>query len=185
MHAHILCWFKRKRRPRNWEPIPPLEAKREGAAPKQRPLTDSVTKLEDYHEDSVYLLSEVARVSAEMQRPDVSSESVKWGGFDWDTLRIAGLARAVLIKLNCLHVCSPAYCLLNRATCRFFFPWPQRPYQVAQGGVVVICLICATSLALRCGAPRDSLGLHTASCLAKDRVAAHVRRYAYLVGSRF
>ena len=134
LHAHILCWFKRKRRPSNWEPIPPLEAKREGAAPKQRPLTDSVTKLEDYQEDSVYQLSEVARVSAEMPRPDVSSESVKWGGFDWDTLRIAGLARAVLIKLNYLHVCSPAYCLLNRATCRFFFPWPQRPYQVAQGG---------------------------------------------------
>ncbi len=40
------------------------------------------------------------------------------------------LRRSVLIKLNYLHVCTPAYCLLNRATCRFFFPWPRQPYQV-------------------------------------------------------
>ena len=84
-------------------------------------------------EDSVYQFAEVARVSAEMPRPDVSSEGVKWGGFDWDTLRIAGLARAILVKLNYLHVCSPSYCLLNRATCRFFFPWPQQQHQVTEG----------------------------------------------------
>ena len=133
LHSHILCWFKRRRRPRNWEPLPAIPATRKGAEPKQRPLTDRLTPLEADEEDSVYQLSELARISAEMPRPDVSSESVKWGGFDWDTLRIAGLARAVLIKLGYLHVCSPAYCLLNRATCRFFFPWPQQPYQVAEG----------------------------------------------------
>ena len=47
-----------------------------------------------------------------------------------DTLRIAGLCRSVLVKLNYHHVCTPAYCLLNRASCRFFFPWPQQTYQV-------------------------------------------------------
>ncbi len=40
------------------------------------------------------------------------------------------LRRSVLIKLNYLHVCTPAYCLLHRATCRFFFPWPRQPHQV-------------------------------------------------------
>ena len=46
-----------------------------------------------------------------------------WGGYDWDSLRIAGLARGVLTKLNYMHVCTPAYRLLNRASCRFFFSW--------------------------------------------------------------
>ena len=118
----------------NWEPLSTIPATRKGAEPKQRPLTHTPMRLEADQEDSVYQLSELARISAEMPRPDVSSEGVKWGGFDWDTLRIAGLARAVLVKLNYLHVCTPAYCLLNRATCRFFYPWPQQPYQVAEGG---------------------------------------------------
>jgi hypothetical protein len=37
-------------------------------------------------------------------------------------LRIAGLARAVQSRLY-LHSCTARYCLQNRSTCRFLFPW--------------------------------------------------------------
>eukprot|EP00973_Karenia_brevis_P094463 12422633-Karenia_brevis.AAC.1 len=51
------------------------------------------------------------------------------GGFrDFKKLRIAGLARAIQTKLY-LHSCSHKYCLQNRSTCRFFFPWPYQPQQ--------------------------------------------------------
>ena len=127
LHAHILVWFKRKSRPQKWEPLPPISAPRQGATPKQRSITAKpLQKLnpDEFQEDSLYQLSEIGRISGEMPRPDVSTTStIKWGGYDWDSLRIAGLGRAVLTKLNYLHVCTPAYCLLNRASCRFFFPW--------------------------------------------------------------
>jgi hypothetical protein len=127
LHSHTLCWFKRKLRPRNWGPLPPISATRQGATAKQRSITTKpLLKLttDEFQEDSLYQLSEIARISGEMPRPDVSTtSSVKWGGYDWDSLRIAGLARGVLTKLNYMHVCTPAYCLLNRSSCRFFFPW--------------------------------------------------------------
>ena len=127
LHSHILGFFKRKPRPIGWEPLEPISAPFKGAIAKQRSLTDKpIPPLnnEDYQEDSIYQLSELARISGEMPRPDVSSTiSVKWGGYDWDTLRIAGLARSVLMKLGYLHTCTPAYCLKNRPACRFFFPW--------------------------------------------------------------
>ena len=126
-HSHTLCWFKRKLRPKNWEPLPPISATRQGATAKQRSITAKpLLKLttDEFQEDSLYQLSEIARISGEMPRPDVSTtSSIKWGGYDWDSLRIAGLARGVLTKLNYMHVCTPASCLLNRASCRFFFPW--------------------------------------------------------------
>ena len=66
-----------------------------------------------------------------MPRPDVSSDSgVPFGGYTYDSLRISGLARSVLIKLGYCHTCSPNYCLAGRSCCRFFFPWPHQPYQV-------------------------------------------------------
>jgi len=127
LHSHTLCWFTRKLRPRNWEPVPPISATRQGVTAKQRSITAKpLLKLttDEFQEDSLYQLSEIARISGEMPRPDVSTtSSVKWGGYDWDSLRIAGLARGVLTKLNYMHVCTPASCLLNRASCRFFFPW--------------------------------------------------------------
>ena len=60
-----------------------------------------------------------ARVSAEMPRPDVTSNTGGlWGGWDVETLRIGALARSILIKLNYCHVCTPNYCLRNRSSCR-------------------------------------------------------------------
>ena len=127
-------WFKRRRRPNGWTPLPPIQAKKKGADPKQRSLTDNITNQladEDFQEDSIYQMAEIARIFGGMPRPNVeNSNGVSWGGFDCGTLRIAGLCRSVLIKLNYHHVCTPAYCLLNRASCRFFFPWPQQTYQV-------------------------------------------------------
>ena len=73
----------------------------------------------------------LGRISAEMPRPDVSSDrGVPFGGYTYDSLRISGLARSVLIKLGYCHTCSPNYCLAGRSCCRFFFPWPHQPYQV-------------------------------------------------------
>jgi hypothetical protein len=127
-------WLKRRRRPNGWTPLPAIPAKKKGADPKQRSLTDNVvTRLDEaeFQEDSIYQLSEIARISGEMPRPNVANtDGLSWGGFDCGTLRITGLCRSVLIKLNYHHVCTPAYCLKNRATCRFFFPWPKQPHQV-------------------------------------------------------
>ena len=134
LHAHILVWFKHRRRPKGWTALPPIEAKKKGAEPKQRSLTDKIIdRLDDdeFQEDSIYQLAEIGRISGEMPRPNVANaDGLRWGGFDCGTLRIAGLCRSVLIKLNYHHVCTPAYCLKNRTSCRFFFPWPQQKYQV-------------------------------------------------------
>ena len=42
LHAHILVWFKRRRGLKDWTALPPIEAKKKGADPKQRPLTDKI-----------------------------------------------------------------------------------------------------------------------------------------------
>ena len=61
LHAHILCWFKRKRRPRTWEQLPAIPRTSKGVDPRQRPLTQQVHDLEpaDFQEDSVYQLAEL------------------------------------------------------------------------------------------------------------------------------
>ena len=78
LHSHTLCWFKRKLRPRNWGPLPPISATRQGATAKQRSITTKpLLKLttDEFQEDSLYQLSEIARISGEMPRPDVSTTS--------------------------------------------------------------------------------------------------------------
>ena len=72
-------------------------------------------------------------VSAEMPRPTVSPGD--WGGYDVDMLRIAALSRTILIRLKYLHICSPVYCLKDRSSCRFFYPWGSFFYKSA-------CAIC-------------------------------------------
>ena len=130
LHAHILCWFRLRADPHTPRPgVPkykrldsvPREAP--GTAPKQRPSGQTVEPLRDsedklyVHEDDMYHRAEMARVTAEMVRPDVSGG--QWGGYSVEKLRIAGLARAIQSRLL-LHVCSPKYCLQDRSTCRFF-----------------------------------------------------------------
>ena len=74
----------------------------------------------------MYQHAEVGRVVTEMVRPHVDGHA--FGCFSRSQLRIAGLARIIQTKLY-LHQCSKKYCLQNRTTCRFFFPWPHMPHQ--------------------------------------------------------
>ena len=65
---------------------------------------------------------QVARIWCECIRPHVPhSPETPWGGFDYCTLRLAGLARSIQSRQN-LHSCTLRYCLKNRSSCRFFFP---------------------------------------------------------------
>ena len=102
-----------------------------GKDQKQRPRSHKVEEFpkDEYREDNMYHHAEVARVVTEMVRPYVSSKGGQpWGGFASSHLRVAGLARIIQTKLY-LHRCSTRYCLKNRTTCRFFFPWPKMPHQ--------------------------------------------------------
>ena len=130
LHAHILAWFRLRELFPGYKPLKPIPKTAVGAEQKQRPKSQSVARLadEDYQEDAVYHHAYVARVSGEMPRPCVAGEA--WGGYDVEKLRVAGLARAVLMRLPYLHSCTPGYCLKDRSTCRFFFPWPEQPYQI-------------------------------------------------------
>ena len=74
----------------------------------------------------MYHLTHMGRIVTEMVRPIVKGAS--YGGFNYEKLRIAGLARHIQSRLY-LHSCSPQYCLKGRTTCRFFFPWPKQPQQ--------------------------------------------------------
>ncbi len=134
-----------------------MDKRSPGVDAKQRPMDQPVPQLGVYQEDSLYQLAEIGRVSGEMPRANVSSSVEKFGGYDCDSLRVAGLARSVLIRLGYCHTCSPNYCLLNRSCCRFrmavragtlfrlmlwevwfidssaamfFFPWPLQRHQV-------------------------------------------------------
>ena len=91
-----------------------------GSDQKQRPKGQVVKPLDEgeYQEDAVYQHAWVARVSGEMVRPNVAGE--RWGGYDVEKLRIAGLARSIQIRLPYLHSCTPNYCLKDRSSCRLF-----------------------------------------------------------------
>ena len=134
LHAHILLWFRRRDKARQpgHQPVEPVKraADNPGHESRQRPPWASSPALEPFQEDEMYYDAEVARVNAEMVRPTAAtrSDGATWGGFDLDLFDIAGLARAVQARLY-VHKCTPRYCLQNRTSCRFFFPWPRQPQQ--------------------------------------------------------
>ena len=137
LHSHILCWFRPRRS--DAPPLHAVEHKGPGNEQKQRPRTQKVDAFpkDEYREDNMYHNAEVARVSTEMVRPhvpDPSEGGLPWGGFSSSHLRVAGLARIIQTKLY-LHQCSTKYCLQNRTTCRFFFPWPKMPHQQYDGNM--------------------------------------------------
>jgi len=130
-HAHILVWFQTRAQEmfEGWLKLNAIDrATAPSAGLRQRPRDQQVEKLgrKMYQEDNMYHKAKVARVVAEMARPFVSGDN--WGGFGYEQLRIARLARAIQTRLY-LHRCTPKYCLQNRSTCRFFFPWPYMPQQ--------------------------------------------------------
>ena len=77
--------------------------------PRQRPAGQEVKPLAEKHEDVVYHRYHMARVTAELVRPDVSGPN--WGGYDLDQMKIAFLARAVQTRLPYIHFCTSNYCL--------------------------------------------------------------------------
>ncbi len=57
-----------------------------GAGQKQRPKTSEAVAVEPYQEDEVYYQNQLARVVAELVRPDVRSvdDGSPWGGYTFD-----------------------------------------------------------------------------------------------------
>ena len=85
--------------------LPPIPRTVKGNGPKQRPLgSPQLQAPQKIQHDSCYQLAEMGRVSAEMPRPTVTPGD--WGGFDVEMLRIAALARTILIRLKYLHICT-------------------------------------------------------------------------------
>ena len=91
-------YFFRRRRSK------PVKSPAQMRPPQQQP--------QQLQHDSCYQLSEMGRVSAEMVRPTVAPGD--FGGYDVEMLRVAALARTMLIRLKYLHICSPVYCLKER-----------------------------------------------------------------------
>lgn len=105
LHAHILVWLKTRIRSKDWQQLPSVSKTVLGKGSKQKSPQDmphpELPRDTDgkpiTHEDSIYHKFECGRVLGEMVRPDVSGQS--WGGYGAELLRIAGLARAIQIKL--------------------------------------------------------------------------------------
>ena len=69
----------------------------------------------------------MGRVNAELVRPFLGhAPAAPWNGYDRDKLLMAYLARAVQTRIY-IHECGGRYCLKDRCTCRFFYPWPEQP----------------------------------------------------------
>ena len=133
LHAHILVWFEPRTLPKGWERLPEVERTHKKDQPMQRPRDQVVATLTSntepkYQEDNLYHKAHAGRVTTEMVRPQITNAADDFGGYDFESLRIAGLARHIQTQLY-LHRCSPNYCLQGRSTCRFFFPWPHQPQQ--------------------------------------------------------
>jgi hypothetical protein len=113
-HSHIGEWWRKRPASADYELIPPVPRSVQGDAPKQRATNSKAIKLETYQEDALYYSAHIARIVAEMVRPDVSTlpDGTVYGGFDFERLVIAGLARTIQSRLY-IHQCSPKYCLQN------------------------------------------------------------------------
>ena len=117
LHAHILVFFKPREMKKEWKPLEAIPRTVPGHEPRQRPRDSEVPEMKERQEDNVYQTHHVGQITAEMVRPDVGGPN--WGGYDIEKLRIAGLARAIQMRLPYLHACNPMYCLKDRSTCRF------------------------------------------------------------------
>ena len=141
LHSHILCWFKPRVLKPEYKALRAITRTAKGTDSKQRPKEQVVRPLHDYQEDpvctyamlastpglllyfhidqdNVYHSHHVGRIWCEMARPHVKGAR-RWGGFDWVSLRMAGLVRSVQSRFY-IHSCTTRYCLLNRSSCRFF-----------------------------------------------------------------
>ena len=117
LHAHILMWFLRRVPDVGRTPIHYIPRTAPGTQSRQRPRAQVVEALSEsnYKEDEMYHHAYVGRVVTEMVRPSVPGS--EYGGFNYEKLRIAGLARHIQTRIY-IHSCSPVYCLKGRSTCR-------------------------------------------------------------------
>ena len=114
LHAHILVWFLRRVRNLGRTPIPYIPRTAPGTQSRQRPRAQVVEALSEssYKEDEMYHHAYVGRVVTEMVRPSVPGPN--YGGFNYEKLRIVGLARHIQTRIY-IHSCSPVYCLKGRS----------------------------------------------------------------------
>ena len=102
-----------------WE----LVASASGATTRQRTAPALAPRISPFQEDDMYYKFQMGRVNAEMVRPYIGAPlDCDWGGYRYESMAVAGLARAIQARLY-LHTCGP-YCLHGRNACRFFYPWP-------------------------------------------------------------
>ena len=99
-------WFRPRELLPTYRDIDSIPRVAPGTEPRQRPLDQEVKPLTEKIEDACYHRSHMARVTAELVRPDVSGN--KWGGYDLDQMRVAFLARAVQTRLPYIHFCTTA-----------------------------------------------------------------------------
>ena len=72
LHAHILCWFKKRKKSDDFKPILVIERTAPGVEPRQRPLGQTVAPLQEHQEDNIYQHAHVGPITAEMVRPNVT-----------------------------------------------------------------------------------------------------------------
>ena len=109
LHAHILCWLERRQLSAGYKAIDQVTRLRPGKENRQRPQSQEVKALENYQEDHLYHSAEVGRIQTEMCRPHVAGlvDKRRYGGFDHERLRIAGLARATVHTVkNAQYICT-------------------------------------------------------------------------------
>ena len=89
------CWFDRRELPRQYNAIDLVRRLRPGMDSKQRPQTQEVKEESPYQEDHLYHAARIGRIQTEMCRPYVKGlvDKRRYGGFDHERLRVAGLAR--------------------------------------------------------------------------------------------
>ena len=97
-------FFQRRKKREDFKLVPVTERTAPGIEPHQRPLNHTVEPLTEFQHDTVYQQAFVGPITAEMVRPDVTGPH--WGGYDVEKLRVAGMARAIQMRLPYLHHCS-------------------------------------------------------------------------------
>ena len=133
LHSHIPTWFVKRAfadRDPDYRRLASIPREAPGHRSRQRPTSQQVLPLRPYQEDHIYHSHQVGRVNAQMVRPTWNrmNGGKQSGGDDLAKLRVSRLARAIQTKLY-LHNCGRRYCLKDRSSCRFFYPWPCQPQQ--------------------------------------------------------
>ena len=123
LHSHILGWNKRRKLTGHYTPRPAIPLSVPGVE-KPDEISRGPVAREMNAEDDVYYRTETARVLAELVRPILPVEDAR----SREVLLWAFLLRCVQTLLY-IHACTQLYCLKNRVSCRFFFPWEQQEEQ--------------------------------------------------------